>query len=114
MTGPSNDMPRANQWRVCNYDNCPELAQGSNWCDAHRPAPWTGSTWQAHKPQGWAKTRANILRRDHNVCVYCGDAATEVDHIIPVSRGGSHDATNLVASCHNCNAKKNIEQRRRP
>ena len=51
------------------------------------------------------------MRRDNNTCVYCGQPATEVDHVTPVSRGGSHKLNNLVASCKRCNAQKNYQQR---
>lgn len=38
-----------------------------------------------------------------------GDIKTEstVDHIIPLSRGGSKRLSNLVASCRSCNGSKN-------
>jgi hypothetical protein len=29
-----------------------------------------------------------------------------LDHVVPVSRGGTSDATNLVACCASCNARK--------
>lgn len=41
-----------------------------------------------------------------NRCRYCGGEATEVDHIIPKSKGGTDDAKNLVAACRSCNASK--------
>lgn len=36
----------------------------------------------------------------------CTNIATEVDHLIPVSKGGSDDITNLRGSCSNCNKIK--------
>ena len=39
-------------------------------------------------------------------CVYCGAVATVVDHVVPVSKGGSLDLTNLVPACQPCNAAK--------
>lgn len=50
-----------------------------------------------------------ILERDEHVCQYCGPTgrkATTVDHVIPKSRGGSSNPTNLVAACLECNQKK--------
>ena len=32
------------------------------------------------------------------------DAAT-IDHVIPVTRGGTDDSSNLVLACHACNRK---------
>ncbi|UNX53481.1 HNH endonuclease [Georgenia sp. TF02-10] len=49
------------------------------------------------------------LRREilDDVCAYCGHPfATEVDHVVPLSRGGTYDRDNLVAACKRCNAEK--------
>lgn len=51
--------------------------------------------------------RAQVLERDGHECQSCG--ATEhlcVDHIIPVSRGGSSDFDNLQVLCYSCNTAK--------
>lgn len=57
-----------------------------------------------------ALSAENLFRRDHHLCGYCGrfcrgDAAT-MDHIIPVSKGGSHSWTNVVCACRKCNNHK--------
>lgn len=33
-------------------------------------------------------------------------AATEVDHVIPLHKGGTDDYDNLQGLCHNCHADK--------
>lgn len=58
-----------------------------------------------------AKKRTNVPKyiRDfildfyHDICVYCGDEATEVDHVVPYSLVLCHKPDNLVASCLPCN-----------
>lgn len=40
---------------------------------------------------------------DTFACVYCGAPFAEVDHIMPLSRGGAHVLDNLVPSCVPCN-----------
>ena len=59
-----------------------------------------------HVPR-WAKTppltRRAVLRRDFGRCVYCSDVADTVDHVVPRSRGGRHEWTNVVASCRRDN-----------
>lgn len=51
-------------------------------------------------------SHADILRRDHHRCVYCGRRATTVDHVLPRSRGGADTWGNLVAACFACNNRK--------
>lgn len=41
-----------------------------------------------------------------SVCTYCPGAATEIDHIWPISRGGSNDPENLTPACGTCNRSK--------
>jgi len=55
-----------------------------------------------------ALTRKNILKRDGNICQYCGSLSTEmtIDHIIPKDKGGSDSWLNLVAACRKCNFYK--------
>lgn len=43
-------------------------------------------------------------------CVYCGSTDTiQIDHVRPVSRGGSDDITNLVPACQSCNKAKGAQ-----
>lgn len=51
----------------------------------------------------WRKRRAIILKMHDNLCVYCGDEAYTVDHVIPVDKGGLDNIDNLVAACARCN-----------
>ena len=57
-----------------------------------------------------ACNRNNIILRDKNQCQYCGknfpSEQLTLDHILPKSRGGKNNWTNLVASCKKCNQKK--------
>lgn len=57
-----------------------------------------------------AAVRIRVMKRDRFTCTYCGitgaDAELEVDHIIPVSKGGSHHMSNLTTACRKCNQKK--------
>ncbi len=43
---------------------------------------------------------------DPAFCDYCGFIAAEVDHIIPVSRGGGDALENLTPACCECNREK--------
>ena len=50
--------------------------------------------------------RSFIFSRSNDKCVYCGGKATEIDHIVPRSSGGTNSVYNLVASCRACNELK--------
>lgn len=56
------------------------------------------------------KIRFEVFKRDSFKCQYCGrgapDVILEVDHIKPVSEGGTDDLTNLITSCFDCNRGK--------
>jgi hypothetical protein len=51
----------------------------------------------------WRKRRRLILKMHDYLCVYCGDEASTVDHVIPTSKGGTDHPLNLVAACQLCN-----------
>ena len=43
----------------------------------------------------------------YNQCVYCGSKKQlTIDHVLPKSRGGKNEWTNLVTCCFKCNVKK--------
>ena len=57
-----------------------------------------------------AFTRFNVFLRDRFSCQYCGSelSASELtfDHVVPRSRGGRTNWTNVVAACSPCNLRK--------
>ena len=59
-----------------------------------------------------AEQWAIILAAFKHCCAYCGksekqlEKALEQDHVTPLSKGGSHTASNIVPACRSCNAKK--------
>ena len=64
------------------------------------------------QPGNWKTTRRRILARDGHACCVCGAPATEVDHITPVTQGGTHDDTNLAAICTMHHESKSADERR--
>lgn len=39
-------------------------------------------------------------------CFYCGGPYEHDDHVIPLSRGGTHERANIVPACQPCNNRK--------
>lgn len=60
------------------------------------------------------KIRFEVFKRDSFTCQYCGakapDVLLEIDHIQPVSKGGTDDLLNLVTACKACNSGKGDRQ----
>lgn len=42
-------------------------------------------------------------------CIYCGGPFEHVEHMIPLSRGGTNWPANLAPSCGDCNWSKNVK-----
>lgn len=68
----------------------------------------------AERKQIPKRIRFEVFKRDKFTCQYCGrmapDVVLQVDHIKPVSKGGTNDILNLITSCFDCNnGKSNIE-----
>ena len=58
-----------------------------------------------------AGVRSKVLARDAYRCRHCGisadlGAVLHVDHLIPVSKGGTSDLGNLQTLCQDCNLGK--------
>ena len=43
----------------------------------------------------------------HDPCSYCGKPMEAIDHIVPLTKGGTEDWTNLTSACKSCNSRKN-------
>ena len=56
------------------------------------------------------EVRKYVFERDFYHCQSCGKTNSEanlnVDHIIPLARGGKNDLSNLQTLCSNCNQRK--------
>ena len=55
----------------------------------------------------YAKTLDKLLHKYKFMCVKCGSKdRLEIDHIKPVSKGGTDDLSNLQILCKHCNCSK--------
>jgi 5-methylcytosine-specific restriction endonuclease McrA len=49
---------------------------------------------------------AELAKLYGDPCAYCGGKSVSIDHIHPISRGGTNSILNLVGCCHSCNSSK--------
>lgn len=58
-----------------------------------------------------ARDENRLLNRQAYRCAYCQQPLTsnnrQIDHVIPLSKGGPHGPSNLVFACEGCNSSKN-------
>jgi hypothetical protein len=56
------------------------------------------------------KLRFEVFKRDNFTCQYCGrktpEVILEIEHVIPLSKGGTDEFDNLTTSCFECNRGK--------
>jgi 5-methylcytosine-specific restriction enzyme A len=63
-----------------------------NWDSSRRPKD----------PPGWHTTRAHVISRAHGICEHedgCTYTGKDVDHIVNLAQGGTHDLHNLRLLC---------------
>jgi len=55
-------------------------------------------------------TAKDLKRLYAQPCIYCGSRiSVEIDHVLPISRGGRHSIGNLAPACMKCNRSKNAK-----
>jgi 5-methylcytosine-specific restriction endonuclease McrA len=69
-----------------------------------------------HVPRKFRRQVTNtfLFARDDYRCQFCGRAGDELrtreyltrDHLVPLSRGGTNEWTNVITACATCNTKK--------
>jgi 5-methylcytosine-specific restriction endonuclease McrA len=117
------------EWLFRSQKKCRECDQRAEWHSSLCPTCASNRDRQRAKQTGHkarcrkhgSEYRAGIklrhvLARDGACCSYCGirttrhihnaDTQAEIDHVIPISKGGGHVMENLVVACRKCNNKK--------
>ncbi|WP_100065001.1 HNH endonuclease [Miniphocaeibacter massiliensis] len=107
-------MPRKPA-KPCAFPGCPELVH-ERYCDKHKKE--TGRHYEKYKRDPktkkrygyrWKKIRDKYIK-SHTLCEQCKKeerikTAEEVHHIVPLSKGGTHDEENLMALCKSCHSR---------
>ncbi|MGW2539328.1 HNH endonuclease [Kitasatospora sp. NPDC001574] len=105
-------VPRAKT--ICLTSGCTSVTVRDGRCDDHQVRrSWDRtSARNAARPSDWGSRRARILARDRFRCQLCGARERlEVDHLVPVARGGSWEPDNLWTLCRDCHRRKTCSDR---
>ena len=107
-------MPRRPR-RPCSYPGCPNLTEG-RYCTVHQKQVTAHYNRYERDPaskrrygRAWRRIRDGFIAV-HPLCERCKrlgklTPAEEVHHILPLSRGGTHDPDNLMALCKSCHSE---------
>jgi len=107
--------------KPCSEPRCYKMSSNSGRCEDHQPEPWLSSKGKTPTERGygydWKKLRLKVLIRDAHLCQECFKnniitVATDVDHIIPKSKGGTNAMTNLQSLCNPCHKIKTNSERK--
>ena len=107
--------------KMCTTPRCPRRVEPNAWglskCAQHAAATAkhyrnietrSPETKRANKRlygRDWHRIRRSVLN-SYPYCEMCGAPATEVDHILPLRQGGTHDPTNLRPLCKSCHSRR--------
>lgn len=105
--------------RPCQHPNCPKLTDGLYCAEHQRQAMRHYNRFQrdpdSNKRYGrpWKRIRDRYIK-SHPLCEECQKQdrltpAEEVHHILPLSKGGSHETSNLMALCKSCHSRTTAE-----
>lgn len=111
-------MPRKPK-RPCAHPRCPNLTD-KLYCPEHEKAARQQYDKYERSPavnktygRAWKRIRDRYAA-EHPLCEKCLEEGRvtlmeEVHHILPVSRGGTHDRANLMSLCRSCHNKIHLE-----
>lgn len=111
-------MPRRPK-RPCSHPGCPELTDG-RFCEKHAKEENKRYEKYDRDPavrrrygRAWKRIRDSYVK-SHPFCELCYEKGVlvrteEVHHKTPLSMGGTHDRSNLIALCKSCHARIHAE-----
>ena len=113
-----NTMPKKPK-RPCSYPGCPRLTDG-RYCEEHAKLEAEryekydrDPTVRRHYGRAWKRIRDRYISA-HPLCEEClktgrYNPSEEVHHKLPLSQGGTHAESNLMALCKPCHSRITAE-----
>ena len=107
--------------RPCSMNGCGRLCEnGEQYCSEHKQAANKHYNQYQRDPTSnkrygrtWKRIRDRYIKA-HPLCEECQKngrfvAAEEIHHILPLSRGGDNDVSNLMSLCKSCHSRITVE-----
>lgn len=106
--------------RPCAYPGCGRLSVREQYCAEHQAAANRNYNKYERDPESykrygraWKRIRYQYIKA-HPLCEACREQkrltpSEEVHHILPLSKGGSNEAENLMALCKSCHSRLTAE-----
>jgi 5-methylcytosine-specific restriction protein A len=94
--------------------HCPSLVTETRPCPTHpKRRAWTPRPSTSSRGYNWAwrGVRTALAATGPHYCAHCAAAgrvryAVELDHVVPLAVGGTHDESNLQWLCIPCHRRK--------
>lgn len=80
-------------------------------CPTCTPAPWANSK-RSGGSRAWRRLRRVVFNEQGGMCAVpgCPDLADQLDHIVPVSEGGTDERSNVQALCLDHHTEKTQQE----
>ena len=95
-------------WYLANRERALETSRLWTHLNRERKAAYQRERAERISTRKWsAEELAQVSVLLEGECAYCGSREDlTLDHVVPLSRGGTHAIDNLVAACKPCNSRK--------
>ena len=104
----SNGGRRNDPSWVCTVDGCERAVDRRMLCLNHYMIRASSIRRARKETNGvYSVTSRDMRALMSKPCQACGAANVELDHLVPISRGGAHSIGNLIPLCRACNSSKN-------
>ena len=105
--------------RPCSYPNCPKLTDGM-YCEIHKSLVNKHYNKYQRDPESnkrygraWKRIRDRYIKSHLSVKNEKEEKLTpaeEVHHILPLSKGGGNETSNLMSLCKSCHSRITVER----